>query len=615
MSARAKSSIPSIRVWLTLAALATAGAFLASFHSIRQSNASTAAVAHTQQTLSTLIGFEGVLADVVFAGNDVALGRASADAFRRLAELSALTAADDSQQRRIGRIRQEIEDLVRARRDDADAATRLRTEALVRQSLSRTLRELRGEELRLLTARVEAAQQTSRQLTTTLILLAAGSAALLAWVFGLAVRDERRRQQNEAALRRTNQELDARVETRTGELNAALARERGLRSEAESSNRLKDDFLMTISHELRTPLNAILGWASILRTTSIAEDGRERAIAAIHDNARLQAQLIEDLLDTSRILTAKLRIEPTVVDLGRVVEEAVSVVAPAAAAKKLELEVRIGEPAVLILGDPLRLRQIVWNLVSNAVKFTKHGRVSVDIVRGGVDGDVQIVVKDSGIGIAPEFLAHVFERFRQERVGTTRPHGGLGLGLAIAKELAELHGGTMRVESAGEGQGSTFSVTLPTAAAREVQARAGLEARGGMSSANTSMPALDGTRVLVVDDDPASCEFVTTALESCGAHVTTAASAADAKQVLTTGTWDVLLVDVAMPEEDGYSLVRSLRGDGLRQPVAAFTAHAHADDRERARQAGCDLHLAKPIEATTLALAVAALSAGSRVHP
>ena len=612
MPARAKPSTPSIRVWLTLAAAATAGAFLASFHSIRQSNASTAAVAHTQQTLSTLIGFEGVLADVVFAGNDVALGRASADAFRRLGELAALTAADDIQQARIGRIRQEIEDLVRARRDNADAATRLRTEALVRQSLSRTLRELRGEELRLLTARVEAAQQTSRQLTTTLLLLAAGSGALLAWVFGLAVRDERRRQQNEAALRRTNQELDARVETRTGELNAALARERGLRSEAESSNRLKDDFLMTISHELRTPLHAILGWASILRTTSIAEDGRERAIAAIHDNAKLQAQLIEDLLDTSRILTAKLRIEPIIVDLGRVVEEAVTVVAPAAAAKKLELDVRIGEPAVLVLGDPLRLRQIVWNLVSNAVKFTRHGRVSVAIVRGDVDGDVQIVVQDSGIGIAPEFIAHVFERFRQERVGTTRLHGGLGLGLAIAKELAELHGGTMRVESAGEGQGSTFRVTLPTAAAREAQDRPG-GARGGASGVHGSMPELDGTRVLVVDDDPSSCEFVTTALASCGAHVTTAASAAAAKQVLTTGTWDVLLVDVAMPEEDGYSLVRSLRANGLTQPVAAFTAHAHADDRERARQAGCDLHLAKPVEATTLAHAVAALSAGSSV--
>ena len=575
-----KPSPPTVRVWLALAALATASAFLASYHSIRQSSVSTVAVGQTQRALSSLIALEGGLADLVFAADDRAVSRASAEVFTRLTELSTVSADNEAQRSRVSRARREVEALLRLRQQSRDAATRAASEVLVRQSLSWTVRELRAEELRLLTERVDAAQSTSRQLTTVLVVLATGSAVLLAWVFALTVRDERRRQQNEEGLRRANQELDARVSARTVELHDALARERALRAEAEASSRLKDDFLMTVSHELRTPLNALLGWADLLR------------------------------LDTARILSAKLRVERALVDIGRVVEEAVSIVAPAAEAKELELAVRIDEPGLLLMGDPMRIRQIVWNLVSNAVKFTPRGRVSVHVTRSAVDDGLHIVVADTGIGIAPDFLPHVFERFRQERVGTTRPHGGLGLGLAIVQELAELHGGTVRVDSAGPGHGAVFTVSLPTKAVprRLVEGTRPVESRTAPPADGRELPVLNGTRVLVVDDDPAARELVATALECCGARVMSAPSAAEARMAISKGAWDVLLVDIAMPGEDGYALVRTLRAEGLRQPVAALTAHAHPNDRARALDAGFDVHIAKPIEARSLAHAVATLA-------
>ena len=605
-----KPSPPTVRVWLALAALATASAFLASYHSIRQSSVSTVAVGQTQRALSSLIALEGGLADLVFAADDRAVSRASAEVFTRLTELSTVSADNEAQQSRVSRARREVEALLRLRQQSRDAATRAPSEVLVRQSLSWTVRELRAEELRLLTERVDAAQTTSRQLTTVLVVLATGSAVLLAWVFALTVRDERRRQQNEEGLRRANQELDARVSARTVELHDALERERALRAEAEASSRLKDDFLMTVSHELRTPLNALLGWADLLRLDTVSDDRRRRAIASIYDNAKLQAQLIDDLLDTARILSAKLRVERALVDIGRVVEEAVSIVAPAAEAKELELAVRIDEPGLLLMGDPMRIRQIVWNLVSNAVKFTPRGRVSVHVTRSAVDDGLHIVVADTGIGIAPDFLPHVFERFRQERVGTTRPHGGLGLGLAIVQELAELHGGTVRVDSAGPGHGAVFTVSLPTKAVprRLVEGTRPVESRTAPPADGRELPVLNGTRVLVVDDDPAARELVATALECCGARVMSAPSAAEARMAISKGAWDVLLVDIAMPGEDGYALVRTLRAEGLRQPVAALTAHAHPNDRARALDAGFDVHIAKPIEARSLAHAVATLA-------
>jgi signal transduction histidine kinase/CheY-like chemotaxis protein len=450
-------------------------------------------------------------------------------------------------------------------------------------------------------------------LTSVVVATAIGSGLLLVWVFGLVVRDERRRRQAEVVLRRTNEDLDARVSARTAELHGTLDREQILRREAEANNRLKDEFLMTVSHELRTPLNSLLGWADMLRRGIVSEGRRQRAVEAIYHNAKLQTQLIADLLDTSRILTGKLRIEPAFVDLGQIVQDAADTLAPAAAAKGLELRVEADRHGCVFLGDAGRLHQIVWNLVSNAVKFTEHGTVSVRLVGGESDRQMTIVVADTGMGINREFLPYVFDRFSQEKTGTTRPHGGLGLGLAIVRQLVELHGGAVRVQSNGDGQGAAFTISLPIVSdPKEATDRAPKDAENVILAETFEMPALDGIRVLIVDDDAGSREMVTVALEHCGARVVAAASAAEARSVLALDPCDVLLVDIAMPEEDGYAFVRTLRMEGARQPVAALTAQAHETDRDRALASGFDVHIHKPIEPRALAQAVAALVGNSR---
>jgi signal transduction histidine kinase len=422
------------------------------------------------------------------------------------------------------------------------------------------------------------------------------------------VRDERLRRNSETLLRRSNEELDARVAARTAELHDTLDREQALRRDAEASSRLKDEFLMTVSHELRTPLNSLLGWADMLRLGIVTDGRRQRAVEAIYANAKLQTQLIADLLDMARILTGKLRIEPEVVNLGEIVQEATNVVAPAAAAKGLQLKVDVDRDRCIFFGDPGRLQQIVWNLVSNAVKFTEQGTVSVRLAQGDGESRMNIVVADTGIGIHRDFLPHVFDRFSQEKTGTTRPHGGLGLGLAIVRQLVELHGGTVNVHSDGEGQGSIFSVSLPIVRTRidsiePSQTEAGVPA----SREAPELPELDGIRVLVVDDDASARDMVTVVLEHCGASVASAGSAAEARSALAQSTCDVLLVDIAMPGEDGYMFIRRMRTEGLRQPVVALTAHARETDRVRALASGFNLHIQKPVEPRALALAVAAL--------
>jgi signal transduction histidine kinase/ActR/RegA family two-component response regulator len=470
-------------------------------------------------------------------------------------------------------------------------------------------------ELQLLTSRVAASDQTSRRLRIILAVSVMASGPLLALVFGLVVRDEKKRRENERLLRGTNEELDGRVLTRTAALNEALERELALRRQAEANNRLKDEFLMTVSHELRTPLNALLGWADMLRRGLLSDGRRQRAAEAIYENAKLQNQLIADLIDTSRILTGKLRIEPTVVDLGQIVRDAVNVVAPAAEAKGLALEVALDWQPSAFVGDPGRLQQVVWNLVFNAVKFTKQGTVSVRLAPNESESQVDIIVADTGIGITRDFLPHVFDRFSQEKTGTTRPHGGLGLGLAIVRQLVELHGGTIRVESGGENQGAVFTVSLPLVPVRKpLAATPGADAAVAPIVDGNEMPVLDGILVLVVDDDLSAREMVTVTLEHCGAQVSSAGSAAEARMTTAITACDVMLIDIAMPGEDGYSLIRDLRTRGLRQPMAALTALAHDTDRARALEAGFDVHISKPVEPRALALAVAAMARRTRAE-
>jgi signal transduction histidine kinase/ActR/RegA family two-component response regulator len=392
--------------------------------------------------------------------------------------------------------------------------------------------------------------------------------------------------------------------------NELLEREQSARASAEQANRLKDQFLAIVSHELRTPLNAILGWSDMLRGGKIDESRRERAFQLIHDSATRQAQLIEDLLDVSRIMSGKLRLERTFVCIEEVIREALSVVQSSADAKQVRIGLDIDRSAGLIYADRARVQQITWNLLSNAIKFTSEGGgVNVAVARSG--GDVEMVVTDTGQGIPPEFLPSVFEPFRQADGSTTRRHGGLGLGLSIVKSLVEAHGGAVSAHSAGEGLGATFTVRLPAVAESEHEVDPSAARRSGSRTASVPPASLAGLSVLVVDDDDQGRQVVTAQLELHQATVRTAASTAAALEVLRRERVDVLLADIAMPGEDGYSLIRQLRAlepaEVASVPAAALTAFARNEDRLRALDAGFQLHLAKPIDAGTLVNAVARL--------
>ncbi len=384
-----------------------------------------------------------------------------------------------------------------------------------------------------------------------------------------------------------------------------LDRERTARETAEEGNRLKDQFLATVSHELRTPLNAILGWADMLRTHRIDETMRNRASESIYENARQQARMIDELLDVARIVSGKLRLERSAVDLEQVVRAAVDVVQAAAEAKHVTIDLDMDPSIRGVYGDGSRLQQIVWNLLSNAVKFTEDGgRVAVRLLNA--HSAAELIVSDDGAGIPSEFLPWVFEPFRQADASSTRRHGGLGLGLSIVKHLVEAHGGTITASSAGEGHGSTFTVRLPirTASEHVSVVHAPLMAAAPVLS-------LEGVSVLVVDDDRESREVAAAHLASHQAIVWTAPSVAEAFEILQREPIDVLLSDIAMPGEDGYALikkVRALNAGVATIPAAALTALARDEDRQRALSAGFQLHLAKPIDGQSLVAAVVGLA-------
>ena len=381
------------------------------------------------------------------------------------------------------------------------------------------------------------------------------------------------------------------------------------RAAAEAASRAKDAFLATVSHELRTPLSPILAWSRMLRQGTLGEEKTRRALEVIERCARSQAQLVEDLLDVSRIISGKLRLEVRPVTLAPVVQAAVEVVRPAAEAKGLELQAVLDSEVGAVTGDPERLKQVVWNLASNAVKFTpKGGRVEVRLAR--VEGHVEITVRDSGQGIRPDFLPHIFQRFEQADSTSTRAHGGLGLGLAIVRHIVELHGGTVHAESSGEGQGAVFTVRLLLAAA---QTAGEAERRPPSPSAPASQceeAALDGLRVLVVDDEPDNNDVVGTLLSSRGAEVRLAGSARQAVEMLREWKPDILVTDIAMPDQDGYDLLASIRsqeGEPAEILAVALTAYASREDRIRLLSAGFQAHVAKPVDPAELTAVVASL--------
>jgi PAS domain S-box-containing protein len=397
---------------------------------------------------------------------------------------------------------------------------------------------------------------------------------------------------------------------------AADAERNRLLEEAREANRMKDEFLAMLSHELRTPLSAIVGWAHMLRTGGLDEPTVARAIETIDRNAKVQNQLIDDILDVSRIVAGKFHLDMRSVDLVRIVEAAIDTVSPLAASKGVELRQDLAaevRPCCPAIGDPDRLQQVVWNLLTNAIKFTPRGGVvTVEVRRHDEQGEFEIVVRDTGQGIAPDFLPHIFERFRQAGTGARR-HGGLGLGLSIVRHIVEMHGGTVMAASAGEGQGSMFTLRLPVVEAGEDGARVPPVSReeAGLEEA----PRLDGVRVLVVEDEADARHLLAAVLQKRGARVFMASSAVEALEMLEKERPDVLLSDIALQEQDGYELIRKVRTlpaeRGGRIPAAALTGYGRLEDRMRALSAGFQLHAAKPVEPAELIAVVASLAGKS----
>jgi signal transduction histidine kinase/CheY-like chemotaxis protein len=385
----------------------------------------------------------------------------------------------------------------------------------------------------------------------------------------------------------------------------AAEEQKRLFREAHEANRLKDEFLATLSHELRTPLTAILGWARILQGRPL-DANTNHALEIIARNAVAQTHLIEDLLDVSRIITGKLRLEVQTVDLSRVVDAAVEAIRPAATAKQIRLEISADPSTPSVRGDPHRLQQVIWNLLSNAVKFSRT-KGSVEVTVGCVRSAVQIAVRDTGVGVRRELLPFVFDRFRQADSSSTRAHSGLGLGLAIVRHLVELHGGTVHAESAGEGQGATFTATFP------IQALAipGRHPEQLLQPNGRDWLHLEGVRVLVVDDEEEARDLVANILETYGMSVTSASSVAEALDVIGRVKPDVLVADIGMPDADGYALISAVRALGVEQggrvPAVALTAYARTEDRQRTQAAGFQAHVVKPVEPWELANVIAEL--------
>jgi PAS domain S-box-containing protein len=404
------------------------------------------------------------------------------------------------------------------------------------------------------------------------------------------------------------QDITARKQAET-EREELLLRERAARETAEAATRSKDEFLAVVSHELRSPLNAILGYAALLRYGSLDAREAKKAVDVIERSGKAQGRLIDDLLDTARIISGKLRLAVGPVDLVSVIEESVQTIHPAAEAKEVSVLANLPPEIGQITGDPVRLQQVVWNLLSNAIKFTPQGgRVEVRLER--VDPHIRITVNDTGKGISPGFLPYVFERFHQSDTSSARRHGGLGLGLALAKYLIELHGGTIEAASAGEGQGSTFKVTLPV---RAVATPIG-EAEGAHVAVKSS-GELAGVRALVVDDEDDARELLKAALKHYGADVIAVSSAAEAYTLITATPpqerLDVMVADIGMPDEDGYSLIRRVRESewarGAYIPAVALTAYGRAEDRMRALKAGFQMHVAKPVDPDELVIVITSL--------
>jgi len=447
-------------------------------------------------------------------------------------------------------------------------------------------------------SRLAQSRAAAARADTTLIVIIVATVLLLALLCLLLVAGlNRSYRQHTSAL--------TRAEHRETEAKSTL-------SEVESASRLKDEFLATVSHELRNPLAPILTWTQLLRSGTLDAEKTRRALEVIERNVNSQAQLIDDLVDVSRVVSGKFRLDVRPIDLVPVIRAAADAQVPATEAKQIRLQLVLDDRAGLISGDSERLQQVMWNLISNAVKFTpKGGRVQVVLQRA--ESHVEITVSDSGVGISPDFLPHVFEPFRQGVGGSSRRHGGLGLGLSIVRHIVELHGGEITASSGGKDQGSHFTVKFPllaTAEAVGAPPRRHPAARDSLSEIR--LGRLDGIRVLVVDDEPSASEALQALFASCGAQVKVADSAGDAFSLYESWNPDVMISDIAMPGEDGYSLIRRIRirpdERGGVMPAVALTAYAQVEDRVTILAAGFQMYLAKPADPNELVAVVASLA-------
>jgi signal transduction histidine kinase/ActR/RegA family two-component response regulator len=424
----------------------------------------------------------------------------------------------------------------------------------------------------------------------------------------------------QAAIAMDNARLYNNAQRAIQEREELLAREREARKETELASRAKDEFLGTLSHELRTPLNAIFGWTRMLSTGGLDEETFARAVETIERNAKLQARLIDDMLDVSRIISGKLRLDAQPVDLTAVINAAVDTSRPAADAKDIRVHVVLDFGAGCVLGDPVRLQQVIWNLLSNAIKFTpKRGRVQVQLER--INSHVEITVSDTGPGIDEAFLPYVFERFRQADSSITRKYGGLGLGLAIVRHLVELHGGSVEASNRAEGQGAILVVKLPVMVVRAPMGPAAPESQRIHTNVSGRVPfdcppELNGIKVLAVDDEADARHLLTTVLERCGAEVKTCSSSAEALETMKDYCPDILISDIGMPDETGYDLIEKVRtgkaGCSDRIPAVALTAYARVEDRLQALTAGYNMHVPKPVEPAELAVVIASLTTQHR---
>jgi signal transduction histidine kinase/CheY-like chemotaxis protein len=391
-----------------------------------------------------------------------------------------------------------------------------------------------------------------------------------------------------------------------------LTQEMTLRQQAERASRLKDEFLATVSHELRTPLNSILGWAQIMRRESLDEEHRVAALETIFRNSQAQAQLIDDLLDMSRLITGNFPLNLVPASIPSIVEAAVEIVRPQAKAKSIDLVARFDQKDIEVTCDPERIQQVVWNLLVNALKFTPEaGRVSVGV--NSSKDEVSISIRDNGEGIAPEFIPHVFDRFRQADSTSTRKHRGLGLGLAIVSNLTELHGGTVSVASEGFGKGAEFTVTLPITRSEPSEGAAAKngESSGEFESSGLAPSPLENVRILIVEDDPDAADMLRYALRGAGADTKNAYSVSEAIDTLSVWEPSVVLSDITMPDEDGYSLIKRIRAmrsiEIAHVPAIALTAMARSEDGERALSSGFHMHMPKPVDIDELTKAISSL--------